>query len=66
MSDEQPVNWIHPELLEFLQECVPNDVKQINSYTYEIFNALFITPGELIAVGDALVFIRDNGWEGQS
>lgn len=66
MTDEHPINWIHPELLDTVQEWVPDDVKQINAHTYEIFNAVFIVAGENVTVGDMMIFLRDNGWDPNS
>lgn len=62
-QETNPVNWIHPDLLESVKEWCPDNVKQINSYTYEIFNAVFIVTGHNVTVGDMIGFLMDNGWE---
>lgn len=66
MSDTQLTAWIHPDLLEWVKELVPNDIKKINPHTYEIFGIHFVMSGENITVGDMLIFLRENGWEAEN
>ena len=62
-NDEQFINRIHPDLMESVKKWCPDNVEQINSYTYQIFDATFVVSGRNVTVGDVIGFLLDNGWE---
>ena len=56
------VNWIHPDLLRDVRRDIPDDVQQINEWTYKIHGITFVVTGPHISVLAMYGFLLAHGW----